>query len=49
MSSIAVPIQSPKVGLIALAITAPSSRYDEGAALQALRSGAEEISQLVRG
>jgi hypothetical protein len=48
MSSIAVPIHSTKLGLVALAITAPSTRYDETAALQALRTGAEEIEQLLR-
>jgi DNA-binding IclR family transcriptional regulator len=47
MSSVAVPIPSTKLGLVALAITAPSSRYDEEAALQALKSGAKEIASLV--
>jgi DNA-binding IclR family transcriptional regulator len=47
MSSAAVPIQSTKLGLVALAITAPSSRYDERAALQALESGAKEIASLL--
>ncbi len=49
MSSIAVPIQSPKLGLIALAVTAPSARYDQSAALQALETGAKEISLLLAG
>jgi DNA-binding IclR family transcriptional regulator len=49
MSSIAVPIESPKLGLIALAITAPSARYNQDAALQALEAGAQEISLLLRG
>jgi hypothetical protein len=49
MSSIAVPIESPKLGLIALAITAPSARYNQAAALQALEAGAQEISLLLRG
>jgi DNA-binding IclR family transcriptional regulator len=49
MSSIAVPIRSPKLGLIALAITAPSARYDQNAALQALRAGANEITSLLDG
>jgi len=49
MSSIAVPIQSPKLGLIALAITAPSARYNQDAALQALEAGAQEISLLLHG
>lgn len=47
MSSIAVPIPSTKLGLVALAITAPSSRYDESAALQALQGGAKEIAALL--
>jgi DNA-binding IclR family transcriptional regulator len=47
MSSVAVPIHSTKLGLVALAITAPSSRYDEEAALQALSSGAKEIASLL--
>jgi DNA-binding IclR family transcriptional regulator len=49
MSSIAVPIHSTKLGVIALAITAPSARYDQAAALQALEAGAAEITQLLRG
>jgi DNA-binding IclR family transcriptional regulator len=49
MSSIAVPIHSTKLGVIALAITAPSARYDQAAALQALEAGAGEITQLLRG
>ena len=48
MSSIAVPIHSTKLGVIALAITAPSTRYDEVAALQALEAGAIEIELLLR-
>jgi DNA-binding IclR family transcriptional regulator len=48
MSSVAVPIRSPKAGLVALAITAPSSRYNQTAALEALRSGADELSVLLR-
>jgi DNA-binding IclR family transcriptional regulator len=48
MSSIAVPIQSTKLGVIALAITAPSTRYDQTAALQALEAGAIEIELLLR-
>jgi DNA-binding IclR family transcriptional regulator len=48
MSSIAVPIHSTKLGLVALAITAPSTRYDEGAALQALEAAAVEIELLLR-
>jgi DNA-binding IclR family transcriptional regulator len=48
MSSIAVPITSTKLGVIALAITAPSARYDQGAALQALESAAVEIEFLLR-
>jgi DNA-binding IclR family transcriptional regulator len=47
MSSIAVPIHSTKLGLAALAITAPSARYDETAALQALQTGANEIALLL--
>jgi DNA-binding IclR family transcriptional regulator len=48
MSSIAVPIPSTKLGLVALAITAPSTRYDESAALQALEASAVEIEMLLR-
>ncbi len=48
MSSIAVPIQSTKLGVVALAITAPSTRYDQAAALQALEAGAIEIELLLR-
>jgi DNA-binding IclR family transcriptional regulator len=47
MSSVAVPIHSTKLGLVALAITAPSSRYDESAALRALQAGAKEIAALL--
>ena len=47
MSSIAVPIYPTKLGLAALAITAPSTRYDEAAALQALQDGAQEIALLL--
>jgi DNA-binding IclR family transcriptional regulator len=47
MSSIAVPIYPTKLGLAALAITAPSTRYDEAAALQALQDGAKEIALLL--
>ena len=49
MSSIAVPIHSTKLGMIALAITAPSARYDQAAALQALEAGAREIASLLSG
>lgn len=49
MSSVAVPIDSPKMGLVALAITAPSGRYDRDAALAALRAGAAEIKLLLQG
>jgi DNA-binding IclR family transcriptional regulator len=47
MSSIAVPIHATKLGLAALAISAPSARYDQGAALEALEAGAEEIRLLL--
>lgn len=49
MSSVAMPVNMTKLGLVALAITAPSQRYDEAAALQALRSGVEEITLLLQG
>ena len=49
MCSIAVPIHSTKLGLIALAITAPSARYEQAAALHALEAGAKEITLLLRG
>jgi DNA-binding IclR family transcriptional regulator len=48
MSSIAVPIRSTKLGVIALAITAPSARYDQAAALAALEGAAVEIELLLR-
>jgi DNA-binding IclR family transcriptional regulator len=47
MSSIALPIHSTKLGLAALAISAPSARYDKTAALQALHAGAKEIALLL--
>jgi len=47
MSSIAVPIHPTKLGLVALAITAPSARYGEAAALEALRAGAGEVAQIL--
>jgi DNA-binding IclR family transcriptional regulator len=49
MSSIAVPIHPTKLGVIALAITAPTARYDQTAALHALEAGAREIALVLRG
>jgi DNA-binding IclR family transcriptional regulator len=47
MSSIAVPIPPTHLGSGALAITAPSSRFDKERALAELRRGASEIEGLL--
>jgi DNA-binding IclR family transcriptional regulator len=49
MSSIAVPIAGTKLGSIALAVTAPSGRYDEELALRGLDGAAQEIAGLLSG
>jgi DNA-binding IclR family transcriptional regulator len=49
MASIAVPIRETKLGPIAVAVTAPSGRYDEDQALGALKTAAAEIGLLLRG
>lgn len=49
MSSVAMPVNMTKLGVIALAITAPADRYDESAALQALDFGVREITLLLQG
>jgi DNA-binding IclR family transcriptional regulator len=48
MSSIAVPIPPTHLGSVALAITAPSSRFDEAASLAELRVAAREIQELLK-
>ncbi len=47
MSSIAVPIPPTQLGSAALAITAPTARYDEDRALGELRDAASEIVSLL--
>jgi DNA-binding IclR family transcriptional regulator len=49
MSSIAVPIPPTRLGSAALAITAPTARYDEQAALRELRDASLEIVALLTG
>jgi DNA-binding IclR family transcriptional regulator len=48
MSSIAVPITPTHLGSGALAITAPSGRFDEAIALRELRRAASEIEELLK-
>lgn len=48
MSSIAVPIPPTHLGSGALAITAPSSRFDEASALAELQRAAAEIHALLK-
>jgi len=48
MSSIAVPIPPTHLGSAALALTAPSSRFDEAGLLHELRHAAAEIQGLLK-
>ena len=49
MSSIAIPIPRTHLGASALAITAPTARFDQDEALQELERAAQEITELLGG
>jgi DNA-binding IclR family transcriptional regulator len=49
MASIAVPVRSPRIGIVALSLTAPSPRFDHDALLNHLRGAEAEITEFLGG